>query len=79
VPGAFTAAAPSPASDTDEAIVGDPDHWTEVLTHLALDHGFGTIVLMGPPDFKLLRTFIEEVAPRVRERVMVARAPAGVA
>ena len=74
MPGAFTAAAPAPASDTDEAIVGPPDHWTEVLTHLAVDHGFGTFVLMGQPDPEMLRAFIEDVAPRVRERVWAARA-----
>ena len=79
MPGAFTAAAPAPARDTDEAIVGPPDHWTEVLTHLALDHGFGTFVLMGPPDPRMLRTFIEDVAPRVRERVATARALDGAA
>jgi hypothetical protein len=35
----------------------------ELLTHLALDLGFGS-----------LRTFIEDVAPEVRERVAAARA-----
>jgi len=74
LPGAFTAAAPAPASDTDEAIVGPPDHWAEVLTHLALDLGFGTFVLIAPPDPEMLRTFIEDVAARVRERVAAARA-----
>jgi alkanesulfonate monooxygenase SsuD/methylene tetrahydromethanopterin reductase-like flavin-dependent oxidoreductase (luciferase family) len=73
VPGEFTAAAPAPARDTDEAIVGPPDHWAEVLTHLALDLGFGTFVLISPPDPDTLRTFIEEVAPEVRERVATAR------
>ena len=38
--GAFTAAAPAPARDTDEAIVGPPDHWAEVLAHFALDLRF---------------------------------------
>jgi alkanesulfonate monooxygenase SsuD/methylene tetrahydromethanopterin reductase-like flavin-dependent oxidoreductase (luciferase family) len=74
MPGTFTAAAPTPAGDSDEAIVGPPDHWTEVLTHLALDLGFSTFVLMGKPDPQMLRTFIEDVAPRVRERVATARA-----
>jgi alkanesulfonate monooxygenase SsuD/methylene tetrahydromethanopterin reductase-like flavin-dependent oxidoreductase (luciferase family) len=74
VPGAFAAAAPAPASDTDEAIVGPPDHWVEVLTHFAVDLGFGTFVLIAPPDPEVLRTFIEDVAPRVRERVAAARA-----
>jgi alkanesulfonate monooxygenase SsuD/methylene tetrahydromethanopterin reductase-like flavin-dependent oxidoreductase (luciferase family) len=71
--GAFTAAALSPARDADRAIVGPPDHWTEVLSHLALDHGFGTFVLMGDPDPAALQTFIDDVAPRVRERVEAAR------
>jgi alkanesulfonate monooxygenase SsuD/methylene tetrahydromethanopterin reductase-like flavin-dependent oxidoreductase (luciferase family) len=77
MPGAFTATAPAPARDTDEAIVGPPEHWIEVLTHLALDLGFGTFVLMGQPDPQKLRTFIEDVAPQVRERVATARSLAG--
>jgi alkanesulfonate monooxygenase SsuD/methylene tetrahydromethanopterin reductase-like flavin-dependent oxidoreductase (luciferase family) len=77
VPGEFTATAPAPARDTDEAIVGPPDHWAEVLTHLALDLGFGTFVLIAEPDPETLRTFIEDVAPQVRERVVAARAEAG--
>jgi alkanesulfonate monooxygenase SsuD/methylene tetrahydromethanopterin reductase-like flavin-dependent oxidoreductase (luciferase family) len=77
MPGAFTAEASAPARDTDEAIFGPPGHWAEVLTHLALDLGFGTFVLMGPPDPEMLRTFIEDVAPQVRERVATARAPIG--
>ena len=39
VPGAFTAAAPAPARDSDQAIVGPPDHWADVLTHFARDIG----------------------------------------
>jgi alkanesulfonate monooxygenase SsuD/methylene tetrahydromethanopterin reductase-like flavin-dependent oxidoreductase (luciferase family) len=74
IPGAFAVEAPAAARDTDEAIVGPPEHWTEVLTHLALDLGFGTFVLMGEPDPHLLRTFIEDVAPQVRERVAAQRA-----
>jgi alkanesulfonate monooxygenase SsuD/methylene tetrahydromethanopterin reductase-like flavin-dependent oxidoreductase (luciferase family) len=73
VPGAFTATAPAPASDTDEAIVGPPDHWAEVLTHFVLDPGFGTFLLLAPPDPDTLRTFIEDVAPQVSERVGTAR------
>jgi alkanesulfonate monooxygenase SsuD/methylene tetrahydromethanopterin reductase-like flavin-dependent oxidoreductase (luciferase family) len=72
-PGAFTAAAPAPASDTDQAIVGPPEHWADVLTHLALDLGFDTFVLLGQPDPQMLRTFIDDVAPQVRERVVAAR------
>jgi hypothetical protein len=37
VPGAFAREAPRPADDTDRAIVGPPEHWAEVLTHLAKD------------------------------------------
>jgi alkanesulfonate monooxygenase SsuD/methylene tetrahydromethanopterin reductase-like flavin-dependent oxidoreductase (luciferase family) len=73
--GAFTASAPAPASDSDEAIVGPADHWAEVLTHFAVDLGFSTFLLIAPPDPETLRTVIEEVAPQVRERVGAARAP----
>jgi alkanesulfonate monooxygenase SsuD/methylene tetrahydromethanopterin reductase-like flavin-dependent oxidoreductase (luciferase family) len=76
VPGAFAASAPAPARDTDQSIVGPPEHWAAVLTHLALDLGFGTFVLIAPPDPGVLRTFIEDVAPDVRERVAAARAQA---
>lgn len=73
VSGEFLPAAPAPASDTDQTIVGPPEHWAEVLTHLALDLGFGSFILATPPDPDTLRTFIEEVAPRVREGVAAAR------
>jgi alkanesulfonate monooxygenase SsuD/methylene tetrahydromethanopterin reductase-like flavin-dependent oxidoreductase (luciferase family) len=76
VPGAFAASAPAPARDTDQSIVGPPEHWAAVLTHLALDLGFGTFILLGPPDPDLLRIFIEDVAPDARERVAAARAQA---
>lgn len=76
VPGAFTTSAAAPARDSDQSIVGPPEHWAAVLTHLALDLGFGTFILLGPPDPDLLRTFIEDVAPDVRERVAAARAQA---
>jgi alkanesulfonate monooxygenase SsuD/methylene tetrahydromethanopterin reductase-like flavin-dependent oxidoreductase (luciferase family) len=78
VPGLFAAAA-EPARDSDDAIVGPPDHWIDVLTHLAVDIGLGTFVLMGAPEPRMLRTFIEDVAPRVRERVATARALDGAA
>jgi alkanesulfonate monooxygenase SsuD/methylene tetrahydromethanopterin reductase-like flavin-dependent oxidoreductase (luciferase family) len=76
VPGTFTAASSGPARDTDQTIVGPPDHWAEVLTHLARDLGFATFVLIAQPDPDTLRTFIEDVAPQVRERVAAARAKA---
>jgi hypothetical protein len=68
MPGAFIAGATAATRDTDQAIVGPPDHWTDVLTHLALDVGFDTFVLMGAPDPRMLRTFIEDVpnGPRAR-------------
>jgi hypothetical protein len=70
VRGSFTAT----DRDADRAIVGPPDHWADVLSHLALDLGFETFVLTAPPDPGTLRTFIDVVAPDVRERVAAARA-----
>lgn len=77
IPGAFTDTSPAPPSDDDQTIVGPPEHWVEVLTHLATDLGFGTFALAGPPGPQLLRTFIEDVAPKVRERVADVRASRG--
>jgi len=74
VQGAFSSATEDPAADTDQGIVGPPEHWVEVLTHFALDVGFSTFVLVAPPDPTTITTFIEEVAPQVRERVTVRRA-----
>jgi hypothetical protein len=51
-------------------------HWAEVLTRVALELGFGTFILIAPPDPDMLRTFIDDVAPDVRERVAVAPAQA---
>jgi alkanesulfonate monooxygenase SsuD/methylene tetrahydromethanopterin reductase-like flavin-dependent oxidoreductase (luciferase family) len=76
MPGAFTTSAPAPASDTDEQIVGPPEHWAETLTHFALDLGFSAFLLIGPRDPEALRSFIEDVAPQVRERVAAGRAEA---
>jgi alkanesulfonate monooxygenase SsuD/methylene tetrahydromethanopterin reductase-like flavin-dependent oxidoreductase (luciferase family) len=76
-PGAFTPIAPRPATDSDTSIVGPPEHWAGALTHLALDLGFSTFILLTAPDPQTLRTFIEEVAPEVRQRVAAARARAG--
>ena len=72
VVGAITDTAAA-ASDTDEAIVGPPDHWAEVLTHLVLDIGFDSFTFATRPDPDTLRTFIDSVAPQVRERVAAAR------
>jgi alkanesulfonate monooxygenase SsuD/methylene tetrahydromethanopterin reductase-like flavin-dependent oxidoreductase (luciferase family) len=74
VQGAFTSTTQGPASDTDQAVVGPPEHWIEVLTHLALDIGFSTFALVAPPDADTLTTFIEDVAPKVREQVAERRA-----
>ena len=73
IPGAIAPAAPAPWSDTDQTIVGPPERWVEVLTHLALDIGFDTFMLAVEPDRDTLRTFAEAVAPQVRERVAEAR------
>ena len=74
LPGAFAASAPAPARDTDQAVVGPPEHWADVLTEFSLDLGFSDFILVGPPDPDTLRMFIEDVAPEVRERVAAARA-----
>src|SRR4029450_650371 len=76
IPGAFTSTFQAPASDTDQAIVGPPEQWAEALTHFATDLGFGTFVLAAPPDPETLTTFIEVVAPKVREGVAERRAGA---
>ncbi len=76
-PGAFAPTAPGAARDDDQSIVGPSEHWADVLSHLAVDMGFGTFILLTPANPDTLRTFIEEVAPEVRERVATARAQAG--
>lgn len=65
------------SSDDDPQIVGPRGHWVNVLTHLAVDHGFATFVLWGVPTAPRLRMFIEEIAPAVRERVAGIRASRG--
>jgi alkanesulfonate monooxygenase SsuD/methylene tetrahydromethanopterin reductase-like flavin-dependent oxidoreductase (luciferase family) len=67
--GEFTESAPAPASDDDRKISGPIDHWIDVITHQVLDFGFSTFILFGPPDRNYLETFIQRVAPGVRERV----------
>jgi alkanesulfonate monooxygenase SsuD/methylene tetrahydromethanopterin reductase-like flavin-dependent oxidoreductase (luciferase family) len=69
IPGSFTSASQGPATDTEQEIVGPPEHWVEALTHFALDLGFSTFVLVAPPDPDTLMTFIDAVAPDVRKRV----------
>lgn len=64
----------SGASDDDQQIVGPREHWINVLTHLAVDHGFSTFVLWDVPTAPRLRMYIEEIAPAVKERVAGVRA-----
>jgi alkanesulfonate monooxygenase SsuD/methylene tetrahydromethanopterin reductase-like flavin-dependent oxidoreductase (luciferase family) len=73
VGGEFTASAAAPPSPTDRQFVGPAAHWVEALTGLALEQGFSTFILWTPPEVHPLRTYIEEVAPAVRERVAAAR------
>jgi alkanesulfonate monooxygenase SsuD/methylene tetrahydromethanopterin reductase-like flavin-dependent oxidoreductase (luciferase family) len=73
IPGAIAPTAPAAWSDDDQTIVGPPDYWAEALTHLALDVGFDTFMLASEPDPETLRSFAEEVAPKVRENVARAR------
>ena len=73
VPGSFASTSQGPATDSDQTIVGPPEHWAETLTHFALDLGFSTFVLVAPSDPQTLTTFIEDVAPDVRERVAEGR------
>jgi alkanesulfonate monooxygenase SsuD/methylene tetrahydromethanopterin reductase-like flavin-dependent oxidoreductase (luciferase family) len=64
-------------SDEDKQIVGPRDHWVNVLTHLAVDHGFSTFIVWGVPTAPRLRMFIEEIAPAVKERVAEVREQGG--
>jgi hypothetical protein len=45
-----------------------------VLTHFATDLGFSTFVLAADPDPPTLEAFVEDVAPKIRERVAERRA-----
>lgn len=72
--GEVTVAIEAGASDDDRQIVGPRDHWVQVLTHLAVDHGFSTFVLWGEPTVTRLREFIDEIAPAVRDSVAEVRA-----
>jgi alkanesulfonate monooxygenase SsuD/methylene tetrahydromethanopterin reductase-like flavin-dependent oxidoreductase (luciferase family) len=76
IQGAFTARA-APASDADGQIMGPPEHWTDVLTHLCVDLGFDTFILVSDPDEPTLTTFIADVAPAVRHRVAEHRTSKG--
>jgi alkanesulfonate monooxygenase SsuD/methylene tetrahydromethanopterin reductase-like flavin-dependent oxidoreductase (luciferase family) len=74
ISGAFTDAAPAAAGDDDRDIQGPVDRWVEVLVHLAADVGFDSFLMSGWPDPAVMRTFVAEVAPAVRERVAALRA-----
>ena len=74
VPGSFTRTRQAAATDTDQAIVGPPEHWAETLTHFALDLGLSSFLLIAPADRATLTTFIEDVAPTVRDEVDKRRA-----
>jgi hypothetical protein len=67
--GQFTADIRSGTSDEDTRIHGPTGHWIDVLSHQAIDFGFSTFLLVGPPNRSRLETFISEVAPGVRKRV----------
>ncbi len=71
--GQFTDDVQSGGRDEDTEIKGPVSHWVDVLTHQAVDFGFSTFLLIGPPSPERLRTFINEVAPQVKERVNVKR------
>ncbi|GIW04704.1 MAG: hypothetical protein KatS3mg059_1324 [Thermomicrobiales bacterium] len=74
IAGTFTPDIVAGTSDDDREIIGPPDHWVTVLTRLAVEHGFSTFVLWGEPEPGRLRTFVNEVAPAVKERVAAIRA-----
>jgi hypothetical protein len=59
------------ASGQVSSAVGEPDSAS------VSDLGFDTFLLMGRPEPGILQTFIEDVAPRVRDRVASARALVG--
>ncbi|TVR69451.1 MAG: LLM class flavin-dependent oxidoreductase [Sphaerobacteraceae bacterium] len=71
--GQFTEEVKSGASDDDIRIVGPVDLWIDTLSHQAIDFGFSTFILIGPPNSSKLETFINEVAPAVRDRVQAHR------
>ncbi len=64
----------APYSAEDTQIAGPVGHWVDVLTHLATEVGFSTFIFWGTPSRTLLRLYIEEIAPAVRERVAEVRA-----
>jgi alkanesulfonate monooxygenase SsuD/methylene tetrahydromethanopterin reductase-like flavin-dependent oxidoreductase (luciferase family) len=67
--GQFADEVKSGASDDNTEIVGPVEHWVEILTNHATELGVSAFLLTGPPSPEKLRTFINEVAPQVKERV----------
>ena len=65
VGGQITNEGNQPATADDQQIVGDVAHWTQVLTHLAVDVGFSSFILWTEPEPEAFRVFIEEIAPAV--------------
>lgn len=55
--GRITSDGNQPATDDDQQIAGDAAHWTEVLTHLAVDIGFSSFILWTEPEPETLRIF----------------------
>ena len=71
--GSFADRPSAGGNDDDREIVGPVEHWIDVLTHLAVDHGFSAFILGGFEDPETLRVYAEEIAPAVRERVTAIR------
>jgi alkanesulfonate monooxygenase SsuD/methylene tetrahydromethanopterin reductase-like flavin-dependent oxidoreductase (luciferase family) len=67
--GVFAPTSSAPFTDQSTEIVGPPAYWIDALSYLITEIGFDTFVLWSSPDERTLRTFIDEVAPAVRERV----------
>lgn len=72
--GEFTLASECGGSDEDRQNVEPTNRWVDVLTRLAIAQGIWTFVLRGELATPRLQSFIEDVAPAVRERVAGARA-----
>ena len=64
----------SGGSDDEQQIVGPRQHWVDVLTHLAVDHGFSTFVLCGVPTAPRLPMFIEDIVQVVKAPGVAIRA-----
>jgi alkanesulfonate monooxygenase SsuD/methylene tetrahydromethanopterin reductase-like flavin-dependent oxidoreductase (luciferase family) len=60
-------------TERSQQIVGPVEHWVDMLTGLATGLGFSAFLIGGWSDEGMMRAFIEEVGPGVRERVAAAR------